>query len=157
MDLDGVYWGLTNEYWLWNSIFYTQWEKEPYQLEDLASEKITAETLVWSLGFTNWRQAKDVSELSGIFSSMPPPSPMIMPKTWFVESVFVTCVCCLPFGIAGIINATKIENYFAMGDYERANYYSQQAKKWTLWGFFSSLTIMIVYLMVVFVIAISSN
>ena len=30
------------------------------------------------------------------------------PKTWMVESVLATIFCCLPFGIVGIINASKV-------------------------------------------------
>jgi len=31
------------------------------------------------------------------------------PKNWLVESILVTLFCCLPLGIAGIINASKEE------------------------------------------------
>ena len=31
------------------------------------------------------------------------------PKNWLVESILVTLFCCLPLGIAGIINASKVE------------------------------------------------
>jgi len=32
------------------------------------------------------------------------------PKSWLVESILVTLFCCLPFGIAGIVNASRVES-----------------------------------------------
>ena len=33
----------------------------------------------------------------------------VPPKNWLIESILVTLFCCLPLGIAGIINASKVE------------------------------------------------
>ena len=57
------------------------------------------------------------------------------PKTWLVESILATLFCCLPFGIAGIVNASRVESRFYAGDVEAANRASANAKKWTLWAF----------------------
>ncbi|WP_419184195.1 DUF2752 domain-containing protein [Xiashengella succiniciproducens] len=38
------------------------------------------------------------------------------PKTWLGESILVTIFCCLPFGIAGIVNASKVESRFYAGE-----------------------------------------
>ncbi|EAQ51352.1 MULTISPECIES: CD225/dispanin family protein [Leeuwenhoekiella] len=54
------------------------------------------------------------------------------PKTWLVESILATVLCCLPFGIAGIVNAAKVESRFYAGDIEGANRASREAKKWTI-------------------------
>lgn len=83
----------------------------PYSLEELSNKNINADTMVWNVGLSNWKPAKTVSELSDLLSNLPPvpPPSQSMPKTWLVESILVTCFCCLPFGIVGIINATKIE------------------------------------------------
>lgn len=54
------------------------------------------------------------------------------PKSWLVESILATIFCCLPFGIAGIVNAAKVESKFAQGDLEGAERASANAKKWTL-------------------------
>ena len=53
------------------------------------------------------------------------------PKTWLVESIVATILCCLPFGIAGIVNASPVESRFYAGDYEGAERASRQAAKWT--------------------------
>ena len=53
----------------------------------------------------------------------------IPPKNWLVESILVTVLCCLPFGIAGIINASKVEVLFLSGDIAGANKAAADAKK----------------------------
>lgn len=107
--------------------------------------------MVWAVGFSNWKPAKQVPELADLLSSLPPEPPLIntnpMPKTWLVESILVTLFCCLPFGIVGIINATKIESLYYSGHYEQALKYSNQAKKWALWGFFTALAIGTLYIL----------
>jgi len=69
------------------------------------------------------------------------------PKNWLVESILVTLFCCLPFGIAGIINASKVESRFYSGDIEGAERAAQEAKKWTKIGFWISLVGIIIYLL----------
>lgn len=65
------------------------------------------------------------------------------PKTWLAESILVTLFCCLPFGIIGIVNASKVSTFFAMGNYEMAQRTSANATKWTKIGFFTGLVITI--------------
>lgn len=119
----------------------------PFSEDELSHKNINANTMVWRVGFSNWKEAKDVPELSEILSCLPPEPPFLnaMPKTWLVESIIVTCLCCLPFGIAGIINATKIEDEYNNGKYQQALQHSKQAKKWVLWGFFIALGILLIY------------
>ena len=134
----------------------------PFTLDALASKNITPNTMVWTVGFTDWKPAKQVPELSDLLACLPPEPPIanknIMPKTWLLESILVTCLCCLPFGIMGIVNATKIEALYSNGQYEQALYHSRQAKKWTLWGFFSMLAFVIVYLIfwVIYILILAS-
>lgn len=68
------------------------------------------------------------------------------PKTWLVESILVTLFCCLPFGIAGIVNASNVSSKFASGDIDGANRASKQAGKWTKWGFISGLIVLVLYI-----------
>lgn len=68
-----------------------------------------------------------------------------MPKNWLVESILVTVLCCLPFGIAGIVSATKVESLYYSGDYEAAEQAAKDAKKWTIVGFCSVLVIGVIY------------
>lgn len=87
------------------------------------------------------------------------PSPGIPPKTWLVESILVTLLCCLPFGIAGIVNASKVESRFHSGDTAGAERASAEAKKWTTIGFFVGIGFILLYViyMVVVMGAIASS
>ncbi|MFW6225202.1 MAG: CD225/dispanin family protein [Bacteroidota bacterium] len=68
------------------------------------------------------------------------------PKTWLAESILVTLFCCLPFGIAGIVNAAKVESRFYAGDTEGSQRASDNAKKWTTTGFWIGIVIGVIYL-----------
>lgn len=124
----------------------------PFTLEELAAQHITPDTLIWTVGYKEWKPAKDIPELADIvFSTPPEPSQHPpMPKTWLVESILVTLFCCLPFGIVGIINAVKVDTLYYGGKYEESQYRSDQAKKWTLWGFFVCLGCGLIYLFFLF-------
>ena len=56
------------------------------------------------------------------------------PKNWLVESILVTIFCCLPFGIAGIVFASQVNNKYALGDYKGALEASNNAARWTKIG-----------------------
>jgi hypothetical protein len=70
------------------------------------------------------------------------------PKTWLVESILVTLFCCLPFGIAGIVNAAKVESKFQSGDIQGSNEAAANAKKWTTIGFWVGLAIAVIYIII---------
>ncbi len=67
------------------------------------------------------------------------------PKTWLLESILVTILCCLPFGIAGIVNASKVESCWYSKDKEGALRASKEAAKWTKIGFFCGIAGYIIY------------
>lgn len=71
----------------------------------------------------------------------------ICPKTWMAESILVTIFCCLPFGIVGIVNASKVTSLYTQGNYAEAQQASSNAKKWTKIGFFIGLAVIIIYLL----------
>ena len=103
---------------------------------------LQADVLVWHVGMTDWRKASEMEELGELLAQLPPPppntsaaSPSVPPKSWLVESILVTCLCCLPFGVVGIVYAAKVDSAFNSGRYNDALHYSQTAKNWTLWGF----------------------
>jgi len=126
----------------------------PFQLEELESMGIQEDTLLWTSGMADWDKAINIAEVRCLLSDTPPlPNTPPMPKTWLVESILVTCFCCLPLGIVGIINSTKVESYYSQGDYKNAHYYSLEAKKWTLWGFWSLVVFGILYVAALGVIA----
>lgn len=146
--------------------FYTDGTNKfgPFTLDELQAENIDRETKVWFQELDDWKSAGDVSELIDIFQLVPPPlsqtssindtlnnaSNSKPPKTWLIESILVTLFCCLPFGIAGIVNAAKVESRFYAGDFEGAQRSSNEAKKWTTISFYISLGFGVLYLLAVF-------
>jgi len=79
----------------------------------------------------------------------------IPPKNWLVESILVTLFCCLPLGIAGIINASKVEGLFLAGDIAGANKAAADAKKWTMYGLFAGLAVIVLYFLFILLAVIS--
>ncbi len=72
----------------------------------------------------------------------------ICPKTWMLESILVTLFCCLPFGIAGIVFASKVSSLHASGKYDEALQASKDAGKWTKIGFFVGIAGIIIYMII---------
>jgi len=123
----------------------------PFTIEQLKEKNITASTKVWYSGLSGWTPAGQLPELSGILVSGPPPAAATPPpyhsysntgftqnkppKTWLVESILVTLFCCLPFGIAGIIYASRVESKFYASDLQGSIQASNDAGKWTKIGF----------------------
>lgn len=139
----------------------------PFSVEELRTKNITRQTLVWREGMSDWTELKDVEELSELAGSIPPPMQEAkeetkeaqtekppMPKTWFVESIIVTLICCLPFGIIGIIYSSKVEPLYYSGLYDEASRKANQAKLWTLWGAGIVLISALIYLLFVIFAAI---
>ncbi len=71
----------------------------------------------------------------------------VCPKTWMAESILVTVFCCLPFGIAGIVFASRVSSLYAAGNYEAALQASKNAGKWTKIGFIVGLVAIVLYLL----------
>lgn len=144
-----------------NRYFYIDSEgkqKGTFSPEELKSENIKKDSLVWTQGMNEWTRASEVAELnplfaenSGYYSSQTTPPPVQpvnynnpqpqqqpMPKSWLIESILATI---LPFllcssifsllGIIGIVNASKVESLYLRGDYEGSLEASGQAGKWT--------------------------
>lgn len=118
----------------------------PFSLEELRHKKLNRNTMVWADPMEKWIPAEQLPELEGSFGQEPPEvetekysgeslSGQRPPRTWLVESILVTVFCCLPFGIAGIVNAARVETRFSCGDIEGARKSSQEAGKWTKIGF----------------------
>ncbi|MFN0081318.1 MAG: CD225/dispanin family protein [Ferruginibacter sp.] len=74
-------------------------------------------------------------------------TPTQPPKNWLAESILVTLFCCLPFGIAGIVNAAQVSSKFAAGDYDGALLASQEAGKWTKIGFWVGIGVIALYVL----------
>ena len=60
---------------------------------------------------------------------------------YLVQSILVTLCCCLPLGIVAIIHAAKVNSLVERGDYAGAREASDQAKKWSMYGFVIGLAL----------------
>lgn len=153
-----------------NQYFYSDGLRKlgPFSLEELKTKNISRNTMVWTHPMEKWLPAEQLPELQDLFETQPPhltgPVPSRTtshgyesrpPKSWLVESILVTFFCCIPFGIAGIVNAAKVETKFNAGDYEGARRSSEEAGKWTKIGFWLTLAGIVIYLLfLAFVIAV---
>ena len=130
----------------------------PVGLDELRRAGLRPATLVWYEGLPDWKPAGELPELSDLFAAQaPPPMPSSgerayapaevrpapaprrevydhlggpPPKTYLLESILATVLCCIPLGIVGIVNASKVESRYYAGDVEQARHYSREARKW---------------------------
>lgn len=155
--------------------FYADGENSngPFSLDELKSKGITPNTKVWCEGMADWLPASQVPDLKDLLRLSPPPlgtesraeyrndnylknnnynknkmenSTQQPPKTWLVESILATLFCCLPLGIVGIVNASKVESRFYAGDVNAAQQASAEAKKWTMISFILGLVGIVLYI-----------
>lgn len=68
------------------------------------------------------------------------------PDNYLVWAILSTVFCCLATGIASIIYASKVNEYYARGEYEEALRASKNAKMWALIGAGLSLAIWVIYI-----------
>ncbi|HHW80994.1 MAG TPA: DUF4339 domain-containing protein [Bacteroidales bacterium] len=141
----------------------------PFSIDELREKNITEETLIWFQGLSEWLPARNFSELNDIFAPSPPPITRSSsstdtsssaysqpssshnqqpPKTWLVESILATLFCCLPLGIVGIVNASKVESRFYAGDFDGAQQASADAAKWTKISFGIGIAVGVIYFIV---------
>ena len=81
----------------------------------------------------------------------------VCPKTWMVESILVTILCCLPFGIVGIVNAAKVNSLYSAGKYDEALRASNEAGKWTKIGAGIGLVGILLYIILVVIVGVGSS
>jgi len=140
-------------------------QKGPFTKQEIINNGFSQECYVYNKNIGDW---KKISEIPGFYTQTltptptpyyntgtttknPHPQPPLyqptnsLPKTWLVESILVTLFCCLPLGIAGIVNAAKVESRFNSGDYNGAKEASDDAKKWVSWSFGLGIVIIIIY------------
>lgn len=72
-----------------------------------------------------------------------------------VLAIVVTVLCCLPFGIVGIVYAAQVNARAQAGDIAGAEESARKARKWSLWGLGLGLIGYGAYALLVFVGAIA--
>ncbi|MFI3261777.1 MAG: CD225/dispanin family protein [Rikenellaceae bacterium] len=68
------------------------------------------------------------------------------PDNFLVWAILATIFCCLPFGVASIVNASKVDNRWATGDYNGAINAANSAKTWFWWALGTGLFINVCYI-----------
>lgn len=77
------------------------------------------------------------------------PSPQRPPvPTYLGQSIAVTLLCCMPFGIAAIVNAAQVNSKLKAGDYEGAVASSNSAKKWGWVAFWAGLAVGVIQVII---------
>lgn len=145
--------------------------------EQLANGQLGGGDLVWTEGMANWIPA---NTLPGLASGAPvtnpypqPPSPyqqqppaqLYAPpqaggqyyggqpiSNYLWQSIVVTLLCCLPFGIVAIVYASGVDGKVSMGDIPGAQRASNSAKNWCIAAVVTSLVAIIAYFIFVFAV-----
>jgi H+/Cl- antiporter ClcA len=58
--------------------------------------------------------------------------PPLKPNNWLWQSIVATILCCIVFGVVGIIYAAKVYSLYYKKQYEEAERAAKKAKMWTL-------------------------
>lgn len=71
------------------------------------------------------------------------------PPTYLALSIIVTVLCCIPFGIVGIVKSSSVSKEYAVGNYAAAQEASKQAKTWSIVGICCGVAWVIVYIILI--------
>ena len=81
----------------------------PFEISELKGMKLLNDTLVWKEGFENWKQAKEIEELTEITFTPPPPMPGIKITP---EEIFKVILIHLFFGFGFYYVDKSVERKF---------------------------------------------
>jgi hypothetical protein len=150
----------------------------PLSTEELSGKarggEVSASDLIWKEGMPDWKPMAQVPEFqstSGL--SNPPPVgmgsiPMQQPPmypagyipgsvpNYLWQSIVVTVLCCLPFGVVSIVHAAKVDSLLAQGDIVGATAASKSAKTWAIAGLASWGLLIGIYLIFVLIAVIGA-
>lgn len=99
--------------------------------------------------------AQDPTPAPQTFTPQQPPMEPC-PPTYLALSIIVTVLCCLPFGIVGIVKSSNVSREYAIGNYAAAQDASNQAKKWSIIGICCSVAIWILYFLFFVILGLAS-
>ena len=99
--------------------------------------------------------AQDPTPAPQTFTPQQPPMEPC-PPTYLALSIIVTVLCCLPFGIVGIVKSSSVSREYAIGNYSAAQDASNQAKKWSIIGICCSVAIWILYFLFFVILGLAS-
>ena len=73
--------------------------------------------------------------------------PPLKPSNWLWQSIVATILCCLPFGIVGIVYAARVNSLYYNRSYDEAEKAAKNAKNWTIAAFVAGLIYLIIWIM----------
>lgn len=80
--------------------------------------------------------------------------PSSCPNNYLWLSILVTILCCMPFGIVGIVYSTKVDSSWNSGNYDAAVNYSNKARNWSLVGMAVTAVISLIYILAVVILGV---
>ena len=138
----------------------------PLTIEQLKFKNISPNTQVWCEGMPEWKKAREVSELSVLFTNnTPPPPPFSTRHTYsqpqpteprpedhlalsIVATVLTFFLCFpLPIGVVGLIYSLSIDSKWKRCDYETAKTYSRYAKIWGIASICLAISVPVIYVL----------
>lgn len=144
----------------------------PFNSNELLRRNIRPETMVWCSGMQDWTEAGALPELAFLFDSRASAPPKVeeivkplgteiplseqkvniqdknhppLPKTWLIEAVIFTFICCSPISLIGLFFAIRVETHYSNRDYEKSERASNRAKNWGLGGILFWPVIYVIY------------
>src|SRR3954462_691920 len=72
-------------------------------------------------------------------------APPVKIENNLVLAIVVTALCCMPFGIVGIVYAAQVNGKAQLGDIAGAQESARKARMWSLWGMGVGLAVIAVY------------
>lgn len=72
--------------------------------------------------------------------------PPLKPSNWLWQSIVATILCCIPFGIVGIVFAAKVDSLYYNKNYTEAEVAANKAKTWTLLAVGAGLVYLIIWI-----------
>ncbi|XP_071945699.1 transmembrane protein 233-like [Antedon mediterranea] len=66
------------------------------------------------------------------------------PNNYLISAILVTLLCCIPFGIIGIVYSVDSSRKFDYGDGEGAARSARSAKRWSIAGLLFGIIIIVV-------------
>lgn len=140
------------------------------------SGEVSATDLIWKEGMGDWKPLGQVPEFQGSVSaamtpapnqmgSVPMPQPAAMSANqmpgnipnYLWQSIAVTVLCCMPFGVVSIIYAAKVDGLVARGDIAGATAASKSAKTWVMAAVISWFVIAAIYAVLIIAAGASGN
>lgn len=145
----------------------------PFNPNELLRKNIRPGTMVWCPGMHDWTEAGALPELAFLFDpgiSVPEKreeaSELIntstshsdekdriqhpLPKTWLIEAIIFTFICCSPVSLVGLFFAIRVETLYSNRDYVDSEKASNRAKVWGLGGILFWPAIYVIYSLVKF-------